>query len=931
LRKDFFIYIVPGFFQALFFSPMFHHRLILLTLATGMFLGSMAQVTDASPQYIRTSFLKDSILIKENVYGFNSLSLTNLASETQTYTIFFEIPCFVNLVSSQQQEITAEPNETVNVPIRFVGNAKNNCEVTWQDFKIMIANNKLNFQTSRSFYTKPDIAFKWKAILNEPTLILTSNKKAPVFHITISNTGNTDDEYKINFSSPFPLSTGKEIHVALKQNESKTIDVTVKLSEEELNSFETGDVTIILEDNSGEKRMLLQKISKVESIFKGATDPWQRLPVSLELNSINLLQKNPGIYLRALGTTGIGKGKMIGFNFQSPTVFKDGTVLKTGIYAFNYLSKAWIVNLGTFTDFNEFPVFGNGFKIKHYTRKNNSYELGFDKHKNEDVSQAFEKTTFRLGRKTSLFNNNFLNVDGREKQNSVLTTNRFEWTVNSGLFISVTGKIGMTKVKTPFGDTILSGAGAGYALQKPGGFIYGNSYLNYHTKNMPGMNRGYTQYFHDYRTRIGKRFYVGSFVEINNQLSGIYRDSSYHDIFGYKTRNISGIIGMNTAKLNLNFLPGIFYQLQDSLNSFQAKMKKIGMNAYFTLMKNFQVSYSNVIGYVDIPEYKKIGSVFSMSNFLTVQSMKGGIVLRYDRGPFLYFEIKQFLKDSIPLQRFQASPYVNLRIPRYNLDIQSQVVISITKPGAENSYSSNNSINWQNLKTGVTAGANANIDFSGKNTFINLFIRKSLKVPVYKKFKNKNIRIVLFKDKNGDSQKQDDEEVISMANVMLDKSLLQTNMQGELSVLNYYGNLIALDLSTINNVAGWLPSNGFKQNLPATGDKTILIPFKKAKQIVGKLILDKDEKSEIGFDVGSIRITALGRSGAVFTTLSGGDGSYYINVLDDEYTLSINQNVFDENFKVVDPVRTVDLVNNKQIRADFIIRQKRREIKIKKE
>jgi hypothetical protein len=166
---------------------------------------------------------------------------------------------------------------------------------------------------------------------------------------------------------------------------------------------------------------------------------------------------------------------------------------------------------------------------------------------------------------------------------------------------------------------------------------------------------------------------------------------------------------------------------------------------------------------------------------------------------------------------------------------------------------------------------------------------------------------------------------------MIDKSLLQTSALGELSIVNFYGNIIPVDLSPINNVIGWLPANGFRQALPVTGNKTIYIPFKKARQIVGKLLVDRDEKSETGFDVAGIRITALGRSGAVFTTLSGGDGSYYINVLDDEYTLSINQNVFDENFKVIDPVRTVDLVNNQQIRADFMIRQKRREIKIKKE
>jgi hypothetical protein len=503
--------------------------------------------------------------------------------------------------------------------------------------------------------------------------------------------------------------------------------------------------------------------------------------------------------------------------------------------------------------------------------------------------------------------------------------------MNEQLFFSVTGKVGTQKIKTPFGDTALSGVGAGFNLQKTGGFIFGNSYLNYHSRNMPGMNRGLTQYFHDFRTKIGKRFYIGTYVETNGQLAGAYHDSAYREQFGFKSRNISAILGVNIRRMNISLLPGTIYQLQDSLHSFQVKMKKVGINANFTLLKDFQVSYANVLGIINIPEHKETAGIFSMSNFLSVQSMKGGLVLRYDVGPYLYFEVKEYLKNHLPMKRFQLSPYVTFHLPKYNLDFQNQLVIAMVKPGAENSFSSNNSITWQHMKTGISAGLNSNFDFVGKNSFINLSVRKTLNLPVYKKFKNKNITLVLFKDKNGDSKKSDDEDAITLAQVMIDKSLLQTSALGELSIVNFYGNIIPVDLSPINNVIGWLPANGFRQALPVTGNKTIYIPFKKARQIVGKLLVDRDEKSETGFDVAGIRITALGRSGAVFTTLSGGDGSYYINVLDDEYTLSINQNVFDENFKVIDPVRTVDLVNNQQIRADFMIRQKRREIKIKKE
>jgi hypothetical protein len=217
------------------------------------------------------------------------------------------------------------------------------------------------------------------------------------------------------------------------------------------------------------------------------------------------------------------------------------------------------------------------------------------------------------------------------------------------------------------------------------------------------------------------------------------------------------------------------------------------------------------------------------------------------------------------------------------------------------------------------------------NNSINFYIRRGLNIPLYRKKTLRNAKVILYKDENSNGIKDESEGLIAFTQILLNKTLLQTNESGELNIQNYLGNVINLDLMPANNLMGWVPGAGFKQDIPISNGETIFIPFKRSKLITGRLNIDKDEKSTTTFDPAGIRITANGRLGGVFSTLTGADGTFYMNVVDDEYTLSINQNVFDEQFKIIDPIKSVDLIHNKQVSVSFLIRQKRREMKIKKE
>jgi hypothetical protein len=56
-----------------------------------------------------------------------------------------------------------------------------------------------------------------------------------------------------------------------------------------------------------------------------------------------------------------------------------------------------------------------------------------------------------------------------------------------------------------------------------------------------------------------------------------------------------------------------------------------------------------------------------------------------------------------------------------------------------------------------------------------------------------------------------------------------------------------------------------------------------------------------------------------------------LNLPEDQYIVTFNQNAIDEKFKATEPVKSVNLIENETDYVEFIIKQKRREIKIKKQ
>jgi hypothetical protein len=80
-----------------------------------------------------------------------------------------------------------------------------------------------------------------------------------------------------------------------------------------------------------------------------------------------------------------------------------------------------------------------------------------------------------------------------------------------------------------------------------------------------------------------------------------------------------------------------------------------------------------------------------------------------------------------------------------------------------------------------------------------------------------------------------------------------------------------------------------------------------------------------------IRITAIASNGVVYNTLTNDNGEYSFNLPAGNYIVNVNQAVFDDKFRMSEPSKPADLINNHHLKLQFEIRQKTRLINIKRE
>jgi hypothetical protein len=241
-------------------------------------------------------------------------------------------------------------------------------------------------------------------------------------------------------------------------------------------------------------------------------------------------------------------------------------------------------------------------------------------------------------------------------------------------------------------------------------------------------------------------------------------------------------------------------------------------------------------------------------------------------------------------------------------------------------------INYSNPK-GYDFSINSIVPVSGSagnHAYINAAFRMRIKSPVILVRKYHNLKLVLFKDQNSNGVRDNGEEPVAGQTLSLNGDLFVSDNTGLIIYKNTEKGIYKADFGFSSKLKGWIPSNGTLQNFDLYTNRTIEVPYKVSRIITGKLLVEKDSFSTIKFNPANIKVTAAGEREESYSTLTDENGEFYFNLPSGNYVVTLSELAFSDQFKPVQFSQAADLLNNESKTLYFDIKQKRRQINIKK-
>ena len=236
----------------------------------------------------------------------------------------------------------------------------------------------------------------------------------------------------------------------------------------------------------------------------------------------------------------------------------------------------------------------------------------------------------------------------------------------------------------------------------------------------------------------------------------------------------------------------------------------------------------------------------------------------------------------------------------------------------------------------------------GRNYFMSIGVKKSFDIP-QPRVKYYDLKIICYKDINGNQIKDENEQGISDVVISIDRQAqndsitkkyirhpeqfspaeMITDNFGQVTYYHLPQGDFNIGIHPLQNLKDVFILNGQKQKVTITRDTTYYIPFVQSYRVIGRVILNRDEYSSAGtVSVSNIRITATDSIGNSFPALTTFDGSYTLYIPQaGEYKVTIN-NIFTDQFTLQESEYTVSFDGAKEFQVDFIFNEKTRKINI---
>ncbi|HRO42887.1 MAG TPA: hypothetical protein PL009_08635 [Flavipsychrobacter sp.] len=890
-----------------------------------------ANMNDQIKAIFTTKLMHDSVVAHSNKeFVYNTVTVYNNTASKIELQIIITGPKGWQMITSNIANIILEPFASSVIPMRFSPSGNNTA--TWQEVRIEYRINNVIDTRKNFFRIKVQEYSSFKASLPNSNQVLTGYQKNNTIPVFVKNSGNTTGKYliaavnqllKLNYSTEIQLPPGKDT----------TFFLPLTLSESQFAMLKKEDIRISVANEKKEVINLIQSFSKVGYILKDHASAWLEMPLQLEVGTMYQGSQSPIQYYGALfGSLDLSERDRVSMSLRSNTI-AQGQTNNNSIVRLDYTGKNFSASLGNVQGAGEFMVDGYGARVGYEWEGNNKAEV-FATVKSRSGDTKVGGVALQLGLKENLriYDALSLSQDNVRLMNSGILSQITEYKFEKGRFALITG-LGVEKNNAQLaegGKSSLMGSSFGYNLQYTSKRIGVMSNVLYNSDNYPGTFKGQRVQQHDLKWLLGKHF-LGSYFEYNFRKQSYWQDSLFlENVFNGKTTNYGIKGGVNLKGTSFVLAVGNQQQIQQGEGTYQTNYNYLNLNIATVLFKSLFINLNSFGGNMSTIGGTK-HSAFISTTQGNVQYKKFGASFRYDNGPYYYQEFVSYIQKPEDYQRIIFSPFAEFHLLNKALHVRTQANYAQTQPANVSNTSVLTNINYAaknydfNINGILPIGANAN-----NQTYINAAFRMRIKAPFIAVRKYYNLTMVLFKDLNSNGVKDNGEEPVSGQTLSLNGDLFVSDATGLVIYKNTEKGAYKADFGYSSKLKGWMPSDGTIQYYELTGNKTILIPYKVSRVLSGKLLVEKDSLSNAGFNPHNIKVSATGQNGEVYATLTDENGEFYFNVPSGNYVVSLSDAAFGDQFKPVQFSQPADLVNNNIKTLYFEIKQKKRQINIRK-
>lgn len=941
----------------------------------GLKVTAQALVQGPDDRVLAASFIKPEIFQKAGQLSFNVVRIRNLSDTAVRFKPILILPAGWAPFSAPFRDTIVPPDDSISLSFRFQLPVQVSSEIKHEIyFRAYSMQNKLLSESS--FIVNPEVYHDWDVILPDKRVFFYPRMNLVEFELLIQNKGNTaevislliEPDNKINLNNIGDWKSGQDISLAPYQDTLLKFNVRYTFSENRV--FDISKVQIHASAGGKEipRALLIEKYNDTYAPFY--VD--RALPHQTEVG-FRTFSRNDRLlpFIKARGTSTFKNNNTFQYNFNYYALTGNENFISNSYYSFLYNWKSLKVGLGAFSSQLGRNLYTrHGFMISNVIRLSPSFSL------EAFISQSFltPKTSAAIGytidkKKISFHGSVSYDIDDEKKVNTgsvMLQSNLITLFKDHDISFNLYGYHENHYLTKDY--TLMGFAWDINYYAKIGDAVAIQLTNNYGSPNIPGPQMGLLKFGANSIFLIGNKKKYFSVQYINSS-----RKYHAYNFEGNKLPNAklsdqyASILFHSRNNPNHTWEAGPSIEFYHSLRTSQTTegaiaeytAQKFRFEYKATILKNLTLNLKTGVSNINIKESTDIHERKFDFHLLGGYSFKKGygISFSYDYGPMVNSGLYQFAGDA-KNRSFNIGPSITTTYFKERVSFNLFANFTYRFDLQYASFNINPKIeaflfrNWYVVASGTYHYTQQQYpEFLARNsyTYFELSVKKRWGKSDFNKWQKdtRRLRVVLFKDDNGNGVKEELEQGVPFVKIRLKLTnsdnpnistlfpvdiILLSNEAGAVNYNRLPKGFYELTITPLSDVKEYFYVNRSAEKLELSKNATYYIPFQKANKISGKIVLQRQKFIKAGeesFELTNIKITAYNKQGNSFSSFTLEDGSFTIFVPGNNIYYVRMGNVFGSNFKILQNDINITIPDSTNNHVVFNVVEISRQVKFK--